>query len=228
MQSIAAGGRDKFDDFVDFNMKQSAEMSSNDSGVSLTNTNKLVPMRGVLKAVLRANWRDEDLFQVPLLLSTVLKIDSDRSILNSSMDEEMSHRFKQLIVATMNNRPKVRKYKYDEYVLMNECKLSYSRLDAHIHRGGTELHNLCRTIFCICLLILWLVLWKVHRREQVTMILMKKYQVLVIFPRQYYLMMRQNPLFSLSLDVSRSATMSYVVNWPFEVQVIVLRLMSFD
>ena len=115
LQSIAAGGRDKFDDFVDFNMKQSADMSSNKSGVSTTTTNKVVPMRGVIKAVLRANWRDEDMFQVPLLLSTVLQIDSDRSILNSYMDEELSHRVKQLIVATMDSRPKVRKYKFDEY-----------------------------------------------------------------------------------------------------------------
>eukprot|EP00986_Skeletonema_menzelii_P015555 scaffold12049_cov141-Skeletonema_menzelii.AAC.3 len=91
LQSIAAGGRDKFDDFVDFNMKQSADMSSNKSGVSTTTTNKVVPMRGV-----------------PLLLSTVLQIDSDRSILNSYMDEELSHRVKQLIVATMDSRPKRR------------------------------------------------------------------------------------------------------------------------
>ena len=152
MQSIAAGGRDKFDDFVDFNMKQSVEMSSDGSGVSMSSANKLVPMRGVIKAVLRANWRDEDMFQVPLLLSTVLKIDSDRSILNSSMDEELSHRFKQLIVATMNSRPKVRKSNLmsTHDVPVNECNLSYSCLNAHVHRGGMELHNLYRTIFYIC------------------------------------------------------------------------------
>jgi len=108
LQSIATGGGDKFDDFVDFNMKQPAENSSNSSGASTTTTNKLLPLRGILKAVLRANWRDEDMFQVPLLLSTVLKLDSDRSILNSSMDEELSHRVKQLIDATLNSRPKVR------------------------------------------------------------------------------------------------------------------------
>ena len=108
LQSIATGGGDKFDDFVDFNMKQSAENSSDSSGASSTTTNKLLPLRGILKAVLRANWRDEDMFQVPLLLSTVLKLDSDRSILNSSIDEELSHRVKQLIDATLNSRPKVR------------------------------------------------------------------------------------------------------------------------
>ena len=150
MQSIAAGGRDKFDDFVDFNMKQSVEMS-NESGVSTTSANKLVPMRDVIKAVLRANWRDEDLFQVPLLLSTVLKIDSDRSILNSSMDEEMSHRFKQLIVATMNNRPKVRKSNLmsTHDVPMNECKLSYSRLDAHIHTEEERNYTTCIGLYSV-------------------------------------------------------------------------------
>ncbi len=108
LQSIATGSGDKFDDFVDFNMKQSTEMSSSNSGASTATTNSLLSLRGVLKALLRANWRDEDMFQVPLLLSTVLKIDSDRSILNSSMDEELSHRVKQLIAAIMNSRPKRR------------------------------------------------------------------------------------------------------------------------
>lgn len=104
LQSIATGGGDKFEDFVDFNMK----LSSDGSGASTGATNCLLSLRGVLKALLRANWRDEDMFQVPLLLSTVLKIDSDRSILNSSMDEELSHRVKQLIAAIMNSRPKRR------------------------------------------------------------------------------------------------------------------------
>lgn len=105
MQSISGGG-DKFDDFVDFNMK----LSGNYSNATSTNNNgKLIPLRGVVKAVLRASWREEDLFQVPILLSTVLKIDSERSILNSSMDEELSHRFKKLIAATLDSRPKVRK-----------------------------------------------------------------------------------------------------------------------
>eukprot|EP00584_Thalassiosira_punctigera_P008779 CAMPEP_0172541276 /NCGR_PEP_ID=MMETSP1067-20121228/12103_1 /TAXON_ID=265564 ORGANISM="Thalassiosira punctigera, Strain Tpunct2005C2" /NCGR_SAMPLE_ID=MMETSP1067 /ASSEMBLY_ACC=CAM_ASM_000444 /LENGTH=787 /DNA_ID=CAMNT_0013327281 /DNA_START=87 /DNA_END=2450 /DNA_ORIENTATION=- len=71
-------------------------------------TTSKIPIRGVVKALLRARWREEDLFQAPLLLSTVLQIDSDRSILNSDMDEELCHRVKTLIAATLQNRPKRR------------------------------------------------------------------------------------------------------------------------
>jgi hypothetical protein len=112
LQSIATGGGEKFDDFVDFNMKQSENLSGAITTTTANNNGRSIPLRGVLKAALRASWREEDMFQVPLLLSTVLKIDSDRSILNSSMDEELSHRVKKLIAATMNSRPKVRNEKF--------------------------------------------------------------------------------------------------------------------
>lgn len=100
---VATGGKDgnMFNDYVDFNMKQPTSDDNNNDG-------KLVPLRGVLKALLRAPWREEDLFQVPLLLYTVLEIDSDRSILNSSMDEELCHKVKQLVAATINSRPRRR------------------------------------------------------------------------------------------------------------------------
>ena len=104
LQSLCTGGGEKFDDYVDFNMKQSAD---NDSSSGVKKTDKLIPLRGVLKALLYARWREEDLFQVPLLLSTLLKIDADRSILNSSMDEELSHRVRQLVAAMLKSRPKV-------------------------------------------------------------------------------------------------------------------------
>ena len=101
---VATGGKDgdMFNDYVDFNMKQPTSDGDNN------NDGKLVPLRGVLKALLRAPWREEDLFQVPLLLYTVLEMDPDRSILNSSMDEELCHKVKQLVAATINSRPKRR------------------------------------------------------------------------------------------------------------------------
>jgi hypothetical protein len=103
---VATGGKDgdMFNDYVDFNMKQP---TTND-GDNNNDDGKLVPLRGVLKALLRAPWREEDLFQVPLLLYTVLEMDPDRSILNSSMDEELCHKVKQLVTATINSRPKRR------------------------------------------------------------------------------------------------------------------------
>lgn len=51
-----------------------------------------IPVRNVAKALLRANWRKDDIFQVPLLLYTVLKVDGKREVLNHDMDEELCHR----------------------------------------------------------------------------------------------------------------------------------------
>lgn len=156
LQSISTGGGEKFDDYVDFNMKQSAEIGT---AATRANSSKLIPLRGVLKAVLYARWREEDLFQVPLLLSTLLKIDSDRSILNSSMDEELSHRVKQLIAVTINSRPKVRNVLHDQLIhLVAPCTLfcqeknaiSTILLDIQCYREGMGLLSLYRIIFCIC------------------------------------------------------------------------------
>ncbi len=55
-----------------------------------------IPLRGVVKALLRAPWREEDMFQVPLLLHTILVVDRERSVLNRDMDEELSHRVRLL------------------------------------------------------------------------------------------------------------------------------------
>jgi hypothetical protein len=59
-----------------------------------------VPVRSVVKALLRANWRKEDMFQVPLLLYTVLKIDRERDVLNNDMDEELCHRVRNVVMHT--------------------------------------------------------------------------------------------------------------------------------
>ena len=116
LQSIFATGdcSSVFGDIVDPNMKAqqivdasaaSEDASSEDTSSS---SSRKIPIRGVVKALLRARWREEDMFQVPLLLYTVLRIDGERSILNSSMDEELCHRVRQLIAGTIENRPKRR------------------------------------------------------------------------------------------------------------------------
>ena len=42
-----------------------------------------IPIRNVLRRLLSAQWREDDAFQVPLLMYTILKIDSDRSLIRS-------------------------------------------------------------------------------------------------------------------------------------------------
>jgi len=96
---FTTGDSSIFSDSIDLNMM---ELKLNDRSP------KKIPVRGVVKALLRARWREEDIFQVPLLLSTILKIDKNRSLINLEMDDELCHRLKQLVTATIENRPKRR------------------------------------------------------------------------------------------------------------------------
>jgi hypothetical protein len=50
-----------------------------------------IPIRAVLHELLFADWRKDDLFQVPLLLYTALKVDSQRIMLGpTGMNEELA------------------------------------------------------------------------------------------------------------------------------------------
>ncbi|KAL7551759.1 hypothetical protein ACHAWF_014948 [Thalassiosira exigua] len=91
-------GDDLFSDVVDCNLAAGAEGAKSSR----------IPLRSVVKALLRAQWREDDLFQVPLLLRTVLAADESRAVLNGGMDEELCHKVKRLISATLENRPKRR------------------------------------------------------------------------------------------------------------------------
>ena len=108
LQTIFATNDDcaLFSNVINANMKSTKQFASDDTSKEIP-TSK-IPIRSVVKALLRANWRDDDMFQIPLLLSTVLKIDKDRNVLNENMDEELCHRVKKLITATIENRPKRR------------------------------------------------------------------------------------------------------------------------
>jgi hypothetical protein len=66
-----------------------------------------IPIRDVVESVLRANWREEDMFQVPLVLYTILNIDADGTFLRNT-DEDMRSRLRRLIDATISNRPRRR------------------------------------------------------------------------------------------------------------------------
>ena len=68
---------------VDLNLKQLQQTKTQEDQV---------PVRSIVKALLRANWRKDDMFQVPLLLYTILKIDGERDVLNTNMDEELIHK----------------------------------------------------------------------------------------------------------------------------------------
>ena len=103
---FATGDCSLFGDVVDANM-QAPSGDTGDSTVAEGKSSK-VPLRGVVKALLRAQWREEDMFQVPLILYTILEVDKGRSVINADMDEELRHKVRQLISATLEARPKRR------------------------------------------------------------------------------------------------------------------------
>jgi len=61
----------------------------------LTSDRKKISIHSVFETVLLADWREEDLFQVPLLLYTLLSVDEKRIILsedNVNWDERMTYK----------------------------------------------------------------------------------------------------------------------------------------
>lgn len=83
---------------MDLNLKRLPSLLSPTTSPATAVKNERIPIRSVLKALLRANWRKDDMFQVPLLLYTVLKVDGEREVLNQDMDEELCHRVRLLLM----------------------------------------------------------------------------------------------------------------------------------
>jgi len=82
---------------------------------------KLISLTAIFNATLMAEWREDDLFQVPLLIDTLLKSDPDRILMSPKlMDEELANRLRTLISALLNARPQRRSGEYQplsEYLL---------------------------------------------------------------------------------------------------------------
>lgn len=84
----------------------------------------------ILQALLHSEWREEDMFQVPLLLYTILKMDPDRHVF-SDLDEQTSARVRQLVSAVLRGRPRRRnglEQQYSDY-LIYQTVLCYSELN---------------------------------------------------------------------------------------------------
>lgn len=81
-------------------------------GDDLSDSGSVVQVRTILTELLKSEWREDDLFQVPLLLNTLLTIDKRREVLNDSMDDVMSSSLKRLVEATLQARPQRRNGNY--------------------------------------------------------------------------------------------------------------------
>jgi hypothetical protein len=113
LQSIYATGDCSalFANVVNANMNVNNVTSSS----SASSASVMIPIQDVVKSLLNASWREEDMFQVPLLLYTILKVDTnrERSFLynedgNVVLDDERCCRVKRLINATIEGRPRRR------------------------------------------------------------------------------------------------------------------------
>ena len=92
-------------------------------------------VRSIVQALLASEWREDDLFQVPLLLYTVLKVDAKRSILgpgngHTGMDEPLALRMRNLVTAVLGARPQRRngnQQPFSDYILY-QCAQCYAVL----------------------------------------------------------------------------------------------------
>jgi len=62
----------------------------------------------IIEAALRAEWREDDLFQVPLLLFTVLTTDAGKVLLKDTLSPDIAESVKKLISSVLAARPKRR------------------------------------------------------------------------------------------------------------------------
>lgn len=86
-------------------------------------------IRRALKQLMRSNWRDDDLLQVPLLLYTFLKVDSDRSVLRFEVaaSKEVAKRIANLVMATLKARPHRHaglKQDHSDYIIYQVSKVA--------------------------------------------------------------------------------------------------------
>jgi hypothetical protein len=81
--------------------------------------------RQVLVALLASNWRKDDMFQVPLLLSTLLKVDTHKDLIKTH-----SLKVRQLVEAVLDARPR-RRYgtgqSFSDYIVF-QCAEAYAAL----------------------------------------------------------------------------------------------------
>jgi hypothetical protein len=91
---------DSFSSIADMKMDISPSSSTR---TQIASMNKIV-VRDVLLATLDSNWSDDDLFQVPMLVHTILSVDKDRTLFDG-MDQHLHSKIKNLMDALLAARP---------------------------------------------------------------------------------------------------------------------------
>ena len=93
-----------------------------------TDNRDTIPIRQVMKPLIASSWRKDDLFQVPLLLYTILKVDSDRSLIRkaAASDKDSARRIQKLISAVLKARPHRHsgiQQDNSDYIIYQVCKV---------------------------------------------------------------------------------------------------------
>lgn len=94
---------DVFSNIVDMDLKNKHKSLSDRNSQG----DEKISIRQVLDATLDSDWKEEDLFQVPLMIHVIFSLDSERTLLNG-MNEERAKRIKSLLDALLKARPKRR------------------------------------------------------------------------------------------------------------------------
>ena len=97
--------------------------------------NSLIPIRRVMKTLLATEPRKDDLFQVPLLIYTLLKVDSDRSIIRAAVDAnpntaERLQKMLQSVVDARPHRSAGTRQEHSDYINYQVCKVVANLHDA--------------------------------------------------------------------------------------------------
>lgn len=97
-----------------------------------------IPVCSILRELVQAEWREDDLFQIPLLLGTILEVDHQRAFLNT-LDSSSLEQVTKLVDAVLLARPQRRqgnRHRYSYYILFH-CAVVYATLFADL--TGPEL-----------------------------------------------------------------------------------------
>eukprot|EP00977_Amphora_coffeiformis_P016559 scaffold5158_cov153-Amphora_coffeaeformis.AAC.8 len=97
--------------------------------------NSIIPLRRVMKTLLSTEPRKDDLFQVPLLIYTLLKVDSDRSIIRAAVDSnpETAERLQKMLQSVVDARPHRSagtRQEHSDYINYQVCKVVANLHDA--------------------------------------------------------------------------------------------------
>lgn len=90
-----------------------------------------ISMQEMLVELVNAEWREDDLFQVPVLLYTILKVDSDKSLLRDSLQSsDFASKIRSLLSAVSTARARRRdgpNQNFSDYIMFQCCQV-YSLL----------------------------------------------------------------------------------------------------